>query len=127
MTEIFKPIHKHLLIKGTVLLPFTDEDTAKKFLVDLVKLIGMNPVTAPQAVYVYESGNEGFTGSINLATSHIAFHIWDDTGLLMMDVYSCKEFDEGTVFKFINERLVLDEASYVLFDRITMRDIEPGE
>lgn len=129
---MFKPIHKHLLIKATITNPFIKARDAKKFLVDLVNLVGMKPVTKPQAVYVADAGNEGFTGSINLATSHIAFHIWDKSGLLMLDLYSCKEFNEHKVIKFIDDVLKYEiknekvfgkssgviQCSYEVIDRI---------
>lgn len=102
---MFKPIHKHLLIKAYINNPVTSATQGKKLLADLVKLIGMTPVTKPQAVYVAEEGNKGFTGSINLATSHIAFHIWDETGLLMLDVYSCKDFEPVVVLDFLDHKL----------------------
>jgi S-adenosylmethionine/arginine decarboxylase-like enzyme len=97
----FKPIHQHLLIKAQIIAPITDKAIAEEFLSKLVKKIGMKAVTKPQATYVEDAGNEGFTGSINLATSHIAFHCWDESGLLMMDVYSCMPFSEETVYKHI--------------------------
>jgi S-adenosylmethionine/arginine decarboxylase-like enzyme len=57
----------------------------------------MKAVTRPQAVYITADGNEGITGSINLATSHIAGHVWDTSELLMFDIYSCKPFDSDAV------------------------------
>lgn len=101
----FKPIHKHLLIKAYINSPVSSAAQGRKLLTDLVTLIGMAPVTKPQAVYVAEEGNKGFTGSINLATSHIAFHIWDEIGLLMLDVYSCKDFSETVVLDFLDHKL----------------------
>lgn len=120
----FAPIHKHILIKAHILNPFKTQKQAKRFLKDLVALIGMTPVTNPAATYVAEEGNKGFTGSINLATSHIAFHIWDETGLLMTDVYSCKDFDPIVIIDFIDHRLELDnthEHTMLVLDRETMK------
>lgn len=79
-------------------------ELGKEFLSELVRAIGMVAVTDPQCVYVPDDGNEGITGSINLATSHIAFHVFDHMSktekhagvrgsTVMMDVYSCKDFD----------------------------------
>ena len=98
------PIHRHLLIKAFVNIPITKVSEGKKLLTDLVDLVGMVPVTKPQAHYVTDEGNKGLTGSINLATSHIAFHVWDETKLLMLDLYSCKDFDDKTVIDFVKER-----------------------
>ncbi len=117
---IFKPIHKHLIIKATgITQPIVRVHEGKKFLVDLVHKIKMNPVTKAQAVYVSELGNEGLTGSVNLATSHVAFHIWDKVGLLMMDVYSCKEFDIQVVFDHIEDTMGISNIEYLVIDRET--------
>lgn len=113
----FNAIHKHLLIKAIVRVPLVDEDEGKQMLEDMVKAIGMKAVTKPQCVYVEEWGNEGLTGSINLATSHIAFHIWDETGLLMMDVYSCKDFTEEPIIDILMQRMGLRMIKTRMIDR----------
>lgn len=113
----FTPIHKHLLVKTYVRSPIVDEEEGKKMLRDMVTAIGMKAVTEPQCVYVEDDGNEGLTGSINLATSHIAFHIWDRTGLMMLDVYSCKEFDETIIKQMVFELMGLRSYASIIIDR----------
>ncbi len=100
---MFEPIHQHLLIKATVVTTFDSMKKGNLFLTTLVDRIGMKPVTLPKSAYVFEEGNEGLTGSINLATSHIAYHVWDNNKMLMMDVYSCKCFCESTILNVIEE------------------------
>lgn len=118
--EEFVPIHKHLILKGKLKDAISEPELAKQLLYRLVQHIGMVPVTDPQAVYIYETGNEGLTGSINLATSHIAFHIWDLKELFMADVYSCKDFDHNEVIKFFGENFgSLVEVDAILIDRET--------
>jgi S-adenosylmethionine/arginine decarboxylase-like enzyme len=127
---MFEPIHKHLLIKATIGKPITDPFLAKRMLKDLVARLGMKPVTEPQVAYVKDEGNEGLTGSINLATSHIAFHVWDKKKLLMMDVYSCCDFSTDKVLAFIMkefggfgkvEGMVIDREN---FDVIYIKDYD---
>ena len=117
MNKPFTPIHKHLLIRAIVKKPIKRVLHGKRLLTDLVSLVGMTPVTKPQAVYVKELGNEGLTGSINLATSHIAFHIWDKTGLLMLDLYSCKDFDENIVLEHLNSLMKFIRVDSIIMDR----------
>lgn len=120
---MFTPIHQHMIIRANVRKKIRTKKQGISFLTDLVQAIGMTPVTIPQSVYVSESGNEGFTGSINLATSHIAYHMWDDKGtipgthLLMMDIYSCKEFSENTVLNHIAFLLDFKSVEYTMLDR----------
>jgi len=113
----FEAIHKHLLIKAIVRTPIVDEEEGKKMLSDMVKSIGMKAVTKPQCVYVNDLGNKGLTGSINLATSHIAFHVWDETGLLMLDVYSCKDFTEEPIIKILMDTMGLRMIKTRMIDR----------
>lgn len=122
--ERFNPIHVHLLVKGFVSNPITDPELAKLLLQDLVHVIDMKPVTQPQSVYVNDLGNEGLTGSINLASSHICYHIWDDTGLMMADVYSCKDFDINVVIQFFkdNFNMVATHDKPILYKIIDRND-----
>ena len=107
---MFNPIHQHLMFKLKSLEPLTLDLEAKRFLLDIVEAIQMMPVTQPQAVMVTDSGNEGLTGSINLATSHIAFHNWTNNGLLMLDVYSCCSFDMDVVLKVVDKYWKIDKS-----------------
>ena len=121
----FIPIHKHLLIKCFISEPIESQYLAQTFLSNIVTAIGMKAVTIPQAVYVADLGNEGFTGSINLATSHIAFHCWDVEGLLMLDVYSCKCFDSTIVIDMITKYFgEIKSINIMEIDRQTMEVIK---
>lgn len=122
---MFEPIHQHLLVKATFKTPPHFEATGKGMLVSIVNSIGMTPVTQPQCVYVHDEGNEGLTGSINLSTSHIAFHIWDKRNFMMLDVYSCKSFDHKVVLKTLQTYFDGLEIDYVImFDRTSGTLIE---
>lgn len=121
----FKPIHKHLLIKaqvGSVPIDMRENTPlaaveARVLLHELVDLVDMTPVTQPQAAFVTAKGNEGLTGSINLSTSHIAFHIWNETNLLMLDVYSCKNFSERNVLQYLDNIFEFVSVDAVVIDR----------
>ncbi len=114
------PIHKHMLYKIDVISPELSPLMATAFLRDVVEQLGMNPVTEPQAVYVPDEGNEGLTGSINLSTSHVAFHVWDKTNIMMLDVYSCKDFDSNTPLDVVHEYFGIDNVLYSMeIDRDT--------
>lgn len=122
----FTPIHQHLMIKANIEDPISDPELAKQLLYKLVLDIGMVPVTSPQSVYIHDIGNEGLTGSINLATSHIAYHIWEkaglgvlgNEGLFMADVYSCKSFNTRLVVDFFNDNFgTLSDIDIIEIDR----------
>lgn len=118
---MFNPIHQHLLLRGYTKNPITDPEMGKDMLRAMVKSVGMVPVTEPQCVYVDVPGNKGLTGSINLATSHIAFHVWDETGLLMVDVYSCCRFGtRGPISTLAAYMGPLEYLSVEVLDRMSL-------
>ena len=121
----FIPMHQHLLIKATIRQPLNDLALFKSMLIDLVNKLGMVAVTAPQGHYVDTLGNEGITGSINLATSHIAMHIWDHDHRLMADIYSCCPFDNDSIVEYLGTFFGgYEEIDYMVINRDTFEVIE---
>ena len=110
--------HKHLLVRAEVLDPIKEEKELKKWLRQLVKLIDMKTIKGPFASYVNNIGNRGITGYVMIETSHIAIHIWDepDPALVQFDVYSCADFDVGTVKNHLHIMQPVGVA-YTLLDR----------
>ena len=119
MKEIFVPNHLHLLVKGYVMNPPKDIKLVDNFLLDLVDRVRMKVVAGPSSIYVNEPGNEGATGTVTLATSHAAIHIWDANvpSMFQFDLYSCSEFTPIEVINCISDHFVLKNASYVFIDR----------
>lgn len=85
--------------------PPRTEEVLNNWLTTLVNKVGMQVVAGPTSVYVDEPGNEGITGTITLATSHAAIHVWDakNPSLVQFDIYSCKEYGIETVLDHFNE------------------------
>ena len=111
--------HKHLLINAKVKNPINTEKAGIEFLTNLVNRINMKIIKGPFASYVEAEGNKGLTAIVMIETSHIAFHIWDETdpGLLQMDIYTCGKMDKFDVLNAINERFDIQEIEWILFDR----------
>lgn len=111
--------HKHLLVNAKVINPITSEEDGTEFLKDLVSRINMKIIKGPFASYVDVPGNRGLTAMVMIETSHIAFHIWDETtpSMLQFDLYTCGELDKQVVIDALNERFTVDYMDYVLFDR----------
>ncbi len=88
--------HKHLLLKARmehVPLALSTEPLGEEFLRVIVEdVLHMNIAIAPRCHFVQDEGNKGLTGIVCLTTSHASFHHWSETGLLMLDVYSCKNY-----------------------------------
>ena len=116
---MFVPNHLHLLVKGYLLNPPKTEDTLNKWLSELVDNVGMKVVAGPTSVYVDEPGNEGVTGTITLATSHAAIHVWDaeEPAMFQFDIYSCSNFTPIQVLDHIDDWFGLNEAHWQFIDR----------
>ena len=115
---MFNPNHLHLIVRGYVLNPPKKEEVLDAWLTSLVNKVGMVVVAGPTSVYVDEPGNEGITGTITLATSHAAIHIWDANtpSLVQFEIYSCKEYSIETVLDHLNE-FGLVEYDWIYIDR----------
>lgn len=111
--------HKHLLVNAKVIDPISSEEDGIEFLKELVSRINMKIIKGPFASYVDVPGNRGLTAMVMIETSHIAFHIWDETtpSMLQFDLYTCGELDKQVVIDALNERFTIDYMDYVLLDR----------
>ena len=111
--------HKHLLINAKVKNPMASEQEAIDFLTTLVEKIDMKIIKGPFASYVDKPGNRGLTAIVMIETSHIAFHIWDETdsGLIQFDLYTCGELDLKETLLTFGDFFEVDTLDYQLFDR----------
>ncbi len=84
-------------------------------LVDLIDVLGMRLL---DRAHMYEVETEieklgkepfedegGVTGVCVLSTSHCSIHTWPLRPFFVMDVYSCRDFDDAKVEKFLGKRL----------------------
>ena len=115
------PMHKHLLLRGMILDAPTSEQVVIDWLREFVDKIGMKVVQGPFASMITEEGNRGLTASVMIETSHIAFHIWDETnpGLIQFDLYTCSELNSSYVFKELEKFFNFTEYQYMILDRQT--------
>ncbi len=129
MKEVFVPNHLHLLVRGYFGKPPKTEDQVNNFLLNLVERVRMKVVAGPSSVYVNERGNEGVTGTVTLATSHAAIHVWDanNPALFQFDIYSCCDFTVKEVVKCLDDHFKIIEGNYVFIDRNTDVFIEKGK
>jgi len=111
--------HKHLLVNAKINKPLFDENEAKEFLVNLVKEIDMKIIQGPYVTYLDVVGNRGMTAIVMIETSHIAFHIWDESSpcLLQFDLYTCGTLDTDKALNIIKAQFKPEFLEYVVFDR----------
>ena len=98
--------HQHLLVNATFSkTPFVENDFTCSWILDVVKLIGMEILLPPQSARSEEKGNEGISAFCLITTSHICLHSWEKTNpnLVQLDVYSCKTFDRHLILKELSK------------------------
>ena len=120
--------HLHVLVKAKIKTPDAlSVGGLESWLETVVRGQNLEPVIGPSVVYVDDKGNEGPTGSVNIKTSHMAFHIWDKLGELQADLYTCGELNLN---KFLLEFMIFDpvQVEYLMIDRANgFKIIEAGE
>jgi S-adenosylmethionine/arginine decarboxylase-like enzyme len=115
---MFTPNHLHLLVKGHVNNPPKSEEVLNQWFKELVNKVRMVVVAGPTSVYVDEPGNEGITGTVTLATSHAAIHVWDkqEPAMFQFDIYSCSCFEVTEVIEHLN-KFELTDCEWMFIDR----------
>ena len=99
---------KHLLIDayGCSRPPLKDAELIRDMLLDITKLIGLKPLSDPLIYVVDESmidiKSTGITGGIIFMESHFTFHAFPEIDYFSADIYSCKDFEHGSVIKYID-------------------------
>lgn len=124
---MFVPNHLHFIARAHVNDPPRSSTDLNDWLRELVGLVDMQVVAGPTSVYVDEPGNEGVTGTITLATSHAAVHVWDASrpSLVQFDIYSCKEYDIRTVIAHL-DLWKISSIEWILLDRNTGINVQAG-
>jgi len=109
---------KHLKVLGRGdPLRLGDADIVRSFVIDLVHVVGMEPLgdpvihDVPQEIkklgrtpFEDEGGvTAQLVGFHTLSTSHVAIHTWPLRNEFHLDLYSCRFFDQEQVLNFISE------------------------
>jgi S-adenosylmethionine/arginine decarboxylase-like enzyme len=114
-----KPFHKHLMLRGYCSNPPKSTEDTIIWLRGFVWFLGMKILQGPFSSYVDVPGNRGITAVAMIETSHIAFHIWDesDPALIQLDVYTCGSLDVDAAIEKIASFFRLTSFEYLVYDR----------
>lgn len=101
MTRTATGFGPHLMMdcRGVSFEKCSDLQYVFNFLYDLPEKIGMTRITQPY-VFPYSGlvpEDEGITGMVIIAESHITFHSFTRKDYFFFDLFSCKEFDVDRV------------------------------
>jgi deoxyhypusine synthase len=95
------------------------KELVRKVLSELPDLLGMTKLSEPQVVkHEAKTHKErGITGIVIIAESHISVHTYPEKAYIVMDIFSCKEFDVGKVIDYIKKTFAVGRVEQKLFAR----------
>ena len=81
--------------------------------------IGMTKIMPPHVQQYSEKSNDewGISGFVIIAESHIAVHTYPNKGFLVMDIFSCKDFDIDAARDHIKEVFKIKRMDHRLLGR----------
>lgn len=98
---------KHLIIDayGINEKKLKDRQTIKKLLGGLPKKFKMRPLgpIVIKKVASKDYPDWGLSGFTMLYESHISLHTWPECEYVAMDVYSCKDFNDKAIVKYLKD------------------------
>ena len=82
-----------------------DEKLLQRVLDEYPDRIGMQKVSPVflRDIKTSDPLDDGMSGFIIIATSHISLHAWPCYGMVNIDVFSCEDFDTEDVARFAEE------------------------
>jgi S-adenosylmethionine decarboxylase len=82
-----------------------DEAFLRGVLDEYPRHIGMEKVGPVELRYIKTSNplDDGYSGFVIIATSHVSLHAWAPYGMVNIDIFSCEPFDEADVVAFASE------------------------
>ncbi|MDD5092974.1 MAG: adenosylmethionine decarboxylase [Dehalococcoidia bacterium] len=94
-----------------------DKEFIREFLDTYPQQIQMTKVSTPKVSQYQDSEHQeqGISGFVLLAESHISIHVFPESSYINIDVFSCKDFDPEQVVRGLEQQFGLaDVKSYIL-------------
>ena len=111
----------HLMLDCFGCSNLNDFELVHGFLDDLPGLIGMHKLAPPYVIKQNKPHDQGVTGVVILEESHASIHTFAQTGLITIDVYSCKDYDPKTVIEFVKQKFSPQKISVNFVERGRMK------
>ncbi len=113
----------HLMLDCFECSNLEDFELVHRFLDELPGLIGMHKLAPPYVIKQSKPHDQGVTGVVILEESHASIHTFAQTGLITIDVYSCKDYDPKTVIDFVKKLFAPKKIGLNFVQRGKMRHV----
>lgn len=87
----------------------TDKVGLEKFLSELPSQIGMHILSGPVVTHGIPQ-NPGLSGFVLIDYSHISVHTFSQTKQALIDIFSCKKYDQNTVVQSVLDYFQVDKS-----------------
>ena len=83
--------------------------------------IGMQKVGPVELRYIKTNNpsDDGYSGFVIIATSHVSLHAWAPYRMVNMDIFSCEDFDVAEVVALARELFQTDDVEVHVVERAT--------
>jgi len=61
--------------------------------------------------------DDGFSGFVIIATSHVSLHAWPPYGMVNIDIFSCEDFDVQETINFAQMMFQTDDIEVLAVER----------
>ena len=98
-----------------------DEAFLRHVLDEYPNIINMDKVGPIELRYI-KTGNpldDGFSGFVIIATSHVSLHAWPPYGMVNIDIFSCESFDVDDVLWFATTEFQTEDVEVHTVERAT--------
>ncbi len=84
-------------------------------------VIGMEKVSPVELRNIKTSNplDDGCSGFVIIATSHVSLHAWPPYGMVNLDIFSCEPFDVGHVLEFATTKFQTQDVEVHEVERAT--------
>ncbi len=98
-----------------------DEALLRQVLDQYPNRIGMEKVSPVFLKNIKTSNplDDGLSGFVIIATSHVSFHAWPCYGMVNIDVFSCEEFSTEEVVRFAAHKFQAKDLELNVVERAT--------
>ena len=98
-----------------------DEAYLHRLLDEYPTRIGMQKISPSILRYIKTSNplDDGYSGFVIIATSHVSLHAWPPYGMINIDIFSCNDFDEAAVIAFACQMFETDDIEVNSIQRAT--------
>jgi S-adenosylmethionine decarboxylase len=112
-------LHVMLDLYGCNAELLADEALLRQVLNEYPTRIGMVKVSPVELRDIKTSNplDDGFSGFVIIATSHISLHAWPPYGMVNIDIFSCEDFDAQETIIYAQTMFQTDEVEIHAVER----------